>query len=1236
MEKREQEGTGAAGGHDELRAEFFCPPDEYRPVPFWWWGGEPLERDRLLWQLETLKKKGIINAVVSYSHRPDGITEPGEPPVFSAAWWELFRWFVGECKKRGMKISFQDYTLLNPLLQLIGRETPGMEGGQLKEVSRAVEGGGLCVLTAGDGCRVIAASAYPVENGTVLTEGRIALSGEVRNGRLDWRAPAGSWLASLVYCVANPFDPMHPLAGRKVIERFYTPFEANCPGELGRTLPILFQDELDFGARMPLWSERLLEEFRNRKGYGIEPLLPALWHDFGPVTAKVRIDYSDVVTTLLEENYFIPVFRWAESRGVLLANDNAGRGLIEEGRKSYGDFFRTMRWYGAPGNDDPRLDGPRAFKGLKVNSSIAHLYKRPRVWNEVFHSSGWGATPAQVIAALNEDFAYGATVVNLHGLYYTTCGSWWEWAPPDFHFRQPYWAHMRSFNDYAARLSYLLSRGVHVCDVAMVYPVTSIEAGLSRRLVGSPDGGIPYSEAQSGNGGLSLDEAEAHAFGLGRALFDAGIDFDFVDFQSLERAELRDNRLCVAGEEYRVLLLPAMSAARFSTLHVARAFQKKGGVVIAYGCLPSASDKAGSHDPDLDALVGELFSPAQAKPGLFVQEGYGNVKQAIDAAIARDFIPRDGPLCVLHRRVGEREIYYVFNRGKTPYDGDVAFRAAGPAYQWDAWTGSVSAMPDGHRDSHGTLLRISLEPSESIVIVFAAEAEAAEACATRRFSSVVPAYEFDGEWECELQPTLDNRYGDFRLPAHDGMLGAEARQFRYAEEKSPSPPWHLPEFDDTGWPLKTCSFGPRFLALGPLPPGSDLVALEKQLVSMAGVNPSAPVMLEGQAYGWKPYEMSLRWGIENDPFLKDWASGPHGLKKEVPPEFLDFNCDAPGSTWYVWSTVPASETCRVQMVMGSRSVYSAWLNGLRVMSQDEALPPGRQSRWNLPHYRSSPQEATVELKRGDNPLLLKFSQPCGQRVRAYAAFDPPPENSELALRWFSACGKPVFNCYPGCGKKAGWYRFVSPPGLTAFSVVIRGRPQAWVDGKEVSLNELAERADGAVGYRVDIPDPVGGQVTVALRVELQAGSFAGDAFPEPVLLECGKGRLRLGDWSRFGLGTYSGIVRYTRRFSVAEGASGNGAWLLDLGEVAGTAEVRVNGRPAGTLVAPPWRLEVTELIVDGENSVEVVVANTLANHYSVGIPTPYVHEGQTVSGLLGPVRLVHGKPHEDVQHECRQ
>ena len=161
---------------------------------------------------------------------------------------------------------------------------------------------------------------------------------------------------------------------------------------------------------------------------------------------------------MMEEAYFKPIYDWHASRGMIFACDSGGRGRNPH---EFGDYFRATRWYSAPGHDTP---GGRAdlIKG-KVSSSIANLYRRPRVWLEAYHSLGWGATPERLMFATRENYLYGCTLLNLHGLYYSTYGSHWEWAPPCYHFRMPYWPHMDVFLKYFDRLSYLMSQGHHVC-----------------------------------------------------------------------------------------------------------------------------------------------------------------------------------------------------------------------------------------------------------------------------------------------------------------------------------------------------------------------------------------------------------------------------------------------------------------------------------------------------------------------------------------------------------------------------------------------------------------------------------------------------------------------------------------------------------------------------------------------------------------------------------------------------
>ena len=239
----------------------------------------------------------------------------------------------------------------------------------------------------------------------------------------------------------------------------------------------------------------------------------------------------------------------------------------------------------------------------KVSSSIAQLYKRPRVWLEGYHSLGWGATLENLMFATRENYLYGCNLLNLHGLYYTTHGSHWEWAPPCYHFRMPYWEHMGTFLKYFERLSYLMSQGVHQCDVAVIYPVAPGQANMGGK------------------------QATDTAFSIGTTLINHGYDFIFMDSESLARAEIRDGRLHVSDASYRVLVLPAMRAVRWSTLKKARDFFRAGGIVIAGEALPEASDRAGRDDPQLDQIVKDVFGASAVELASAQFHRYGAATQ---------------------------------------------------------------------------------------------------------------------------------------------------------------------------------------------------------------------------------------------------------------------------------------------------------------------------------------------------------------------------------------------------------------------------------------------------------------------------------------------------------------------------------------------------------------------------------------------------------------------------------
>ena len=72
--------------------------------------------------------------------------------------------------------------------------------------------------------------------------------------------------------------------------------------------------------------------------------------------------------------------------------------------------------------------------------------------------------------------------VQSHAVYYSTRGGWWEWAPPSTCWRQPYWRHYAQFAHAISRLCGILSEGTHVADIGVLFPTTTVQAGLT------PDG----------------------------------------------------------------------------------------------------------------------------------------------------------------------------------------------------------------------------------------------------------------------------------------------------------------------------------------------------------------------------------------------------------------------------------------------------------------------------------------------------------------------------------------------------------------------------------------------------------------------------------------------------------------------------------------------------------------------------------------------------------------------------
>ena len=695
----------------------------------------------------------------------------------------------------------------------------------------------------------IAAHAYPVVGGKVQ-RGGVDLAPFVKDGKLTWTAPEGEWEVWIFRRQRHggSLNPLMAGAGETVIRDWFQPFQDHNPGKSSKGLNYFFNDELQIGVGKFAWNPDFAAEFRKRKGYDLFEVLPAMWDDMGSITPKVRMDYADVRMALMEERYFKPIYTWHASRGMIFACDPGGRGTDPH---EFGDYFRAIRWYSAPGHDTPGGNAD-LIKG-KVSSSIADLYQRPRVWLEGYHSLGWGATPERLMHATRENYLYGCTLLNLHGLYYTTYGSYWEWAPPCYHFRMPYWAHMGTFLGYFERLSYLLSQGHLVCDVAVVYPVAPFEAEM--------------------NG----EKAKNTAFELAHKLFAAGINFEFIDNDSLARATIEKDRLVVkdAGASYQALVVPNMEAVRWATIEKAAAFAQAGGKVYSVGAVPTVSDHAGRDDPALAALVETRFQ-TRLPPGEERRGGQG-YQQRLRAGRAQP--DQDRPRAASQGRQPRCLHGYgchARHRGRIPRQGRC--RTVGSLDWEDPPPAGDGGDCDGNQGR--TAAGILRSADRRLHSGQAARQSAAQGRAPRPATDL--AHGVDGRLSCPpwTTPTAisdcRSRPKTRRSVLKRVVSPGPAKPRRWPRPRCCPRPMIVPGRNNSTASARSSTCSVPFLTT-PIPPQLDV-----ELAKLASVDPSQPVSVKGKTFTWKPYEFSWRMGKEGD----SGHQGYHGLKRTVTDDFL--------------------------------------------------------------------------------------------------------------------------------------------------------------------------------------------------------------------------------------------------------------------------------------------------------------------------------------------------------------
>jgi hypothetical protein len=923
-------------GIKDLADRFQTPnAQQFGPVPIWWWSGDKVTRERLRWQMEQLLSQGVAQAVIM-NLAPAGPLYGAladDPAFMSDEWWELF---LGACEDADeLGFRFWPYDQIGfSGANFQGRIVTGNPGWAGRKLGRAE-----AQLTGGEVTIAVPQNARPLSAYAVSHDGRSATAVPVTPEGATWSGD-GSQLV-VVYSQEHGFDYFNREAVDALMDTVHGEFERKAGQWFGKVIVGFFQDELP---NMPTWSDSFADEFVRVTGRDVLPMLGALWGDpvpganDGSDADLLRLDYERLRTRLAREGFFDPLDAWARKHGMQYGFDQqspAREGDPVGSAGVYGDYLETHSSFSAPGSD--HLGDP------KVHSSLSHLSGGSRTWIEAFHSSGWGGTLEETYDWLAPFLKRGATLYDPHAVYYSTPGGWWEWAPPSTCWRQPYWPEYNILAHSVTRLSEALSYGTLVCDTALVFPTSTVQAGFtfSGPTSEAADATRVYHEL---NGETAWSSERPGAFDR------AGREYEIVGDGMLAGATVDATGLHIGAATFRNVVLPAVAVLDDASAATLASLLDNGGVVVAVETTPTlfAADGPGAQRLRRHIADGTVQVVARAT----------DVPAALDSPVT--WVQAEVP--VLLRSVGDSFVLALFAHDETSgteqpilkgsegyldwievswssfweglREGGYNFRPVGDrrtrlalhgmaglgVQRWNPKTGERHAVTVSEID--GTLVAdIGFEDGSVALLVIGPELPEAQPEAERR-SATGRTVDID-EWLVTASSTIDNRWGDFAARERNEVLPLEVWSVECATGDEPHE-----------WTPAVATYGPYAEIAGPT---SDATLS-----------------------GWAPVEWSLSRGIRNDAVHQE-TLGPKGY---VPEEFLSWPTATPGDRVAARTTINVP-TDGLSLVVGANAAVRVLSDGME-----------------LPVVTGGGYWKSVAIERGSHEIELQFLAERTEAIRA--------------------------------------------------------------------------------------------------------------------------------------------------------------------------------------------------------------------------------------------------------------
>ena len=426
-------------GRKELFQALANPPEEFSPVPFWFFNDSP-DEEKIAEELKDIKAKGVDAIVL---HPRIGI--PENVPYLSDAYFQAVRFIVKCADALGMKIVLYDE----------GMYPSGSAHGMVVAQNPDYASKGIRLSDRPEGGEVIAA----FEDGKYLVYG--FTGGTIRGihfGEDDGEAGA-----------PKSADILNPDAVELFIRLTHDRYYEELKEYFGNTVIAFFTDEpCALGRNAAAYREWVpgLERELTAGGGRLQELEALFTGEKNATTAL----YHRLIKKHLRVTFYARLSRWCASHGIALM-----------GHPEASDDVEEELYFQIPGQDlimrrvSPETGGLLEFDSVqaKLCADIARHLGRRRNANECFGVCSrkpweWHFTGRDMIWYINWLSIRGVNLLVPHAFYYSTAGKRKEERPPDVGPNNIWWPHYRRISDYIKRLSFLMTDSVNGARVAVL------------------------------------------------------------------------------------------------------------------------------------------------------------------------------------------------------------------------------------------------------------------------------------------------------------------------------------------------------------------------------------------------------------------------------------------------------------------------------------------------------------------------------------------------------------------------------------------------------------------------------------------------------------------------------------------------------------------------------------------------------------------------------------------------